>query len=443
MLSELCLTIIGLIEGFNMPAYRKFVRESQYWNTDQILSYQNGKLRDLVNHAYEHVPYYRNLFDTMHLAPSDIQTVDDLKKLPVLHKSDILADPDSFIADNAEKYKPVHHHTGGTTGVPFQYINDRKSWALNWALKMRQFEWAGYRYGHDRLGVMAGGSLNPHKGMSLSHRFWRRVNNYYSMPITTMDEPTMDRYYEEMKRQKIKFLRGYPSAIATFARHLINRGLQLPLQSVFTTAEMLYPFQRELIRAAFGCETFDAYGCGDGMGQAVECSQHDGLHICHECSILQIVGADGTPVGNLEEGEVVLTSLMDYAMPLLRYAPGDRAVSAEKTCPCGRSMPMIAKIIGRTSDVFRLSNGRTINGLSIPFEELTNVIDRFQIVQESENRVVLNLESRSPLSGERISSFKKMMEVYCGEGIDVDVKVLDKIEVPASDKFRYVISKVK
>ena len=442
MFSRFFLWLLGKKEGFDMAANRRFVRQTQYWSTQQIAQYQNEKLQELIQHAYHHVPYYHDYFKAHGLLPEDIKTIADLSKIDVIHKIDVQNHPEHFMADNASEFHPIRHHTGGTTGIPFVYYNDRKSWALNWALKMRTFEWGGYSYGIDRLGVMAGGSLTPKKNMGWKHYIWRWINNYYTMPISHMTGEIMSGYVVQLRKQKIKFLRGYPSALVTFAEYILKNKIELSMKAVFTTAEMLYPHQRKIIESAFQCKVFDVYGCGDGMGQATECENHKGMHVCFETSIMQMLDANGNEVKEGDVGEIVLTSLNDYAMPLIRYAPGDMALKASSGCDCGRNMPMIEKIIGRSSDVFRLSNGRILNGLSIPFEELSQDLKQFQIVQESENRVVIYVIPKYDLSDVQKQSILNIIQFHCGDGIVVELQVVDHIEVPISEKFRYIVSKI-
>jgi len=157
---------------------------------------------------------------------------------------------------------------------------------------------------------------------------------------------------------------------------------------------------------------------------------------------MHIVDESGQEVKAGDTGEVVLTSLYNYSMPFIRYAPGDMAIKSDKKCDCGRSFPMIDKIIGRSSDIIKLINGRVINGLSIPFEELTTEVEKFQIVQEASDRVEVLLVPRGELTQEHIESIEKMLSFHCGEEVKVKAKIVDSIEVPKSEKFRYVISKV-
>jgi phenylacetate-CoA ligase len=442
MKSKLFFYLLGLTNGFNMSAYKRFVNESQYWSPEQIEKYQMEMLTPLLQHAFDHVPYYRRLFDSLNLKPIDIRKTSDLHILPVIRKQDIMQNPHDFIPDNYKNFKHKKGHTGGTSGSPFPYYVDIKAWGMNWAVNMRTFDWAGYQYGKDRLAVMAGGSLVPTEGKGFKKRIMHYVNNYFTMQITHMDSTIMDEYYSEIKKQKIRFLRGYPSAIYSFAEYLSEKQKQLPLEAVITTAEMLYPHQRDLMKKVFACDVFDTYGCRDGMGMAVECEKHNGMHICPELSIMHIVDESGQEVKAGDTGEVVLTSLYNYSMPFIRYAPGDMAIKSDKKCDCGRSFPMIDKIIGRSSDIIKLINGRVINGLSIPFKELTTEVEKFQIVQEASDRVEVLLVPRGELTQEHIESIEKMLSFHCGEEVKVKAKIVDSIEVPKSEKFRYVISKV-
>ena len=441
--NKIALYLLGKKEGFDMKTLKDFVARTQHWTIEQWRTYHNEHIPPLIKQAYTNVPFYRQWFDAAGIKPEDIQTVDDLEKIPIVRKPDLIAHGADFCAINASEYAMIHHHTGGTTGTPCAYDMDRYSWALNWALKMRTFEWGGYTYGEDELGVMAGGSLIPGACGGWKNRLWRYVNNYYSMPASHLTIEILEQYYNYLKNNQVRFLRGYPSALTTLAEYIQEHHGTLPMQAVFTTAEMLLPHQRKIMEEAFQCKLFDTYGCGDGMGHATECEVHGELHVCEECSILQIVDENGKEVHDGEEGEIVLTALYHYGFPFIRYAPGDRAVKSEKKCECGRETKMIRVLNGRSSDNFKLANGKIINALSLPFEELTDEVAQFQIVQEALDKVELLLVPKNEIPPQRIKDFESLLAYHCGEGIQVIVRIVDHIELPHSGKLRYVISKVQ
>lgn len=441
--SKLALYLLGKKEGFNMSAIRRFIHETESWTSEDWKQYHNEHISALIEHAYTHVPFYHNLMDKLGLKPSDIRSVEDLSKLPVIHKLDLIEHFEEFKADNFNSYPMIHHHTGGTTGTPCAYYTNRYSWAMNWGLKMQTFEWAGFHYGEDCLGVMAGGSLTPGKKAGWKHQLWRYVNNYYSMPVTLLTDEKLDEYYHHLKTHKIKFLRGYPSTLSTLAEYVNRTYKTLPVQAVFTTAEMLLPHQRNLMEKVFACKLYDTYGCGDGMGHATECDAHGELHVMEHCSIMQIVDDRGNEVGDNEEGEIVLTALYNFGFPFIRYAPGDRAIKSTKLCACGRQTKMIKTLVGRTADNFKLANGRVFSAFSLPIEDLTDELAQFQVVQEAKDEVSLLIIPKGEISKERINSLHDLLAYYCGAGIKVTVKVVDHIDLPSSGKMRFVVSKVK
>ena len=440
--NKIALYLLGKKEGFNMNALKDFVNQTQYWSQEQWREYHNKLIYPLVKQAYTNVPFYHQWFETAGIKPEDIRLVEDLDKIPIVRKKDLIAHGADFRATNASNYAMIHHHTGGTTGTPCAYDMDRYSWALNWALKMRTFEWGGYTYGEDELGVMAGGSLIPGARGGWKNRLWRYVNNYYSMPASHLTAEMLEQHYSYLKNHHVRFLRGYPSALTTLAEYIREHHGVLPMQAVFTTAEMLLPHQRRIMEETFQCKLFDTYGCGDGMGHATECEAHGELHVCEECSILQIVDEKGKEVHDGEEGEIVLTALYNYGFPFIRYAPGDKAVKSEKKCVCGRETKMIRVLNGRTSDNFKLANGQILNAFSLPIEALTDEIVQFQIVQEAVDKVSLLIIPKGTISSKRLMELKSLLEYHCGEGIEVEVKVVDGIDLPESGKMRFVVSKI-
>lgn len=438
--SYLTFFLLGKRYGFNLKKYLNLINESQLWDKQKIDDYQNSHLQLLIKHIYNKVPYYKQTFDELGLRPEDIKTKDDLNKIPIVNKQIVTERYNDFLSTDIAKRNVSKRHTGGTTGVAFEYFIDMEFWAFNWAMKVHTYEQAGYVPGRDKIGVLAGGSLLPQQGMGIKSRLWRFSQNVYSMPITRMNDKILDQYEKNIKKLRIQFLRGYPTSVYTLAKHILNKGNILPLKAVFTTAEMLYLHQREIIEKAFDCKIFDQYGCGDGGGHASECKAHDGLHHYFETSIMEIV-KDGDNVKEGETGELVFTSLLNYSMPFIRYAPGDLAVKGNSNCLCGRKSEKITKIIGRSSDIIEFSNGNILNGLSIPFEAWTDKIKRFQIIQKEKDTVEVLFIPIKEFKDSDIIKAKKIMQYQCGVGVKILITLVDEIPLPKSGKFRYVISK--
>ena len=440
--SQLVFNLLGKRYGFDLTNMVSFVGENQFWSDDQIYAYQFEQLKKLISHAYLKVHYYHKVMNDLGMKPGDFKCIDDLKHFPIIGKDDIMHDYDSFLASGFKEYHPMERSTGGTTGVPFKYYNDVYSWGLNWATKIRTFSWGGYRFGEDRIAVLKGGSMLGKGDFSPVTRFWKYLHNYYTIPIINMTPETMDFHFRKIVSGKIRFIRGFPSALYTFSKYLASKGVTYPMKGVFTSAEMLYDYQRQVIEQVFGHYIIDAYGCGDGMAGANQCELHDGYHANIETCYMEITDDSGesTPPG--AEGNVVVTSLHDYAMPLIRYAPGDMAIPSRTKCKCGRNLPLLSRIIGRSADLFHLPNGRVLNGLSIPFEDWFEKIEKFQLIQEKTDLVVLRLVPKENYTPADEKHMYKLLAHNLGEGVTIKLDYVDHIDNTAAGKFRYIISRV-
>ncbi len=420
----------------------RFVNENQYWPQDRIEEYQVMQLRSLLEHAYKHTKYYRRVMDELGIKASMVKDLTILKQFPIIGKQEINQCWQDFVADNAKQYHPMHRVTSGTTGVTFKYLNDAKSWGLNWATKERTFSWGGYTFGKDKIATLKGGSMLRRAKPSLSGRFWKYLHNYHDLSVVHLSDTNMEQYYREMIDLNIKFLRGFPTAVYTFAKYIADKHGSLPLKATFTSAEYLQDFQRELIKDTFKTNHIDAYGCGDGMGGANQCEQAKGYHINIETSIMEIIASNGSDCLPGEEGEIVLTSLHDYAMPLVRYTPGDVAKVASGPCPCGRSLPLLERIVGRTSDLIDLPNGRSLNGIAVPFAEWADKIEKFQLWHTKPDEVILKVIPKEGFTRQDIDHINEIMTYHLGPEIRFAVDLVDDIPLSESGKFRYVVSKI-
>ena len=440
--SQITFFLLGKKYGFNLAKMVDFVNQNQYWGEEHIYDYQLTELKKIVKHAYDNVPFYRKTMQAMGMKPEDFESLNDITNFPVISKKEIMADSDSFLAKDFSCYHPMERSTGGTTGVPFKYYTDTKSWGLYWATKIMSFSWGGYRFGADKIAVLKGGSMLRKGDFSLKTHFWKYLHNYYTIPIMNMTSESTKYYFDQIVKRKIRFIRGFPSALFTFARHLDNEGIRYDMKGIFTSAEMLYDHQRQLIERVFGRSIIDLYGCGDGKAGAYQCELHQGYHVNIETSYMEILGPSGEETRPGEEGEIVVTSLHDYAMPLIRYAPGDRAIKGKAKCECGRTRPILDKIIGRTADLFELPNGRTLNGLSIPIEDWIEKVEKFQLIHELPDLIRLKIIPKPSYSKKDEKAIMDLLRYNAGEGIDICINIVDEIEHTSGGKFRYVISKV-
>ena len=443
---NILLPINDLIEGTDISRQLTLLEKSQWWKPEDLQDYQNKRLRSLIHHAYTNVPYYHSLFRSLGLSPSDITTKEDLIKLPILTKEDIRKNPESFIAQNVPQKSLIHGTTSGSSGKVFEYYIDKNTRSISRAAGLRGWGFAGYSVG-DKIVTLAGSSLLP-KNVPLYTKI--RFNFSRNLPLSSynLNSERLDEYLQQIIRFNPRYVRGYPSSIAILAERALEQGVDaINLDGVMTTAETLSKSQREMISSAFHCDVFDQFGCFDGGANACECDQHSGYHISVEWSVHEFLDDSGFPVAPGENGHIILTDLWNYAMPFIRYDAGDMGVPTDRRCSCGRGLPLLERITGRTVEQIVLPDGKRLPGLLLTdvFEHgdvVTAILD-YQIIQENVDEFVINIVKSDRYSPAITTEIQKFFWGHLGRDVEIRFNLLDEIPRTDANKRRIVICKVK
>lgn len=444
---DIILPFSDIISGTNISQELKFLEKSQYWKPRELEDYQNKKFRALIKHTYEHVPYYHNLFNSLNLKPDDLKTKESLNKLPILSKDEIRNNKDNFLARNIKKTNAMEMVTSGSSGKIFEYLIDKKVLSISRAMGLRGWEFAGYSMG-DRIVTIAGSSLLS-KNMNFSKKIRFKISRNYALSSYNMDNKKIKNYVQQIIKFRPKFIRGYPSSLGIIADYLLENRIQdIKLKGIMTTAETLTNRDRLNISEAFNCEVFDQCGCNDGGENLWECKEHVGYHIGVERTIHEFINEAGETVSNNENGRIILTDLWNYTMPLIRYDAGDIGVPTDEICPCGRGLPLIKSIKGRTADKIILPNGFSIPGLTITdiFDFDKAIIDRvreYQIIQEKINEFTINIVKNVNYDDESSKKICKYFEDHMGIPLEIKFNFVSDIPKTNANKRRLVISNVK
>ncbi len=428
--------------GTSMLKHLKTLEETQWWPSERLRELQNEKLRALIKHAYINVPYYRRVFEEGSLTDKDIQTVEDLQKLPILTKNDIRQNFSNLMSKDIKHRQSILNSTAGSTGEPLRFYLDMDCVSVAWASTFRAWEWAGYELG-DKRATLGGSSLVPRTPPPFKQRLRDMAERNLKLSAFDMDEQAMGAYAQKLTSYRPKFLRGYASAMYTFACYLRTTGINnIRPKAVFATAEMLLPEHREIIERQFGCRVFDNYGCYDGGANACECDKHQGHHLAVEKAIAEFT-CDSTPVPTGKGDEILLTDLHNYAMPFIRYAVGDMGIISQEECSCGRGLPLIETIQGRVSDFIITPEGTKIHGefFSHIFWEMTSFM-QFQIVQESQDSLVINVVPFPTADPSKINEeARKIEDTLCLRTGRMAIKVeqVEKIHITKAGKYKFII----
>ena len=432
------IKILDLLAKSNIQKWLKFFNKTKNWNSDQIKEYQNIELKKILKHAYENTEFYSNY-------KIDIREIgiDNLHQLPVIRREDISLNLNKMIPLIMDKYKPIQRSTGGTTGDPLKYYSDKDSWSLAWALKYRDWSYGKYHIG-DKMALLAGASLIPNDKTAFKRRIWNYINGFHPFSTTHYNEAMLAQYYNIIKKNNIKFLRGYPTSILSFAEFVKNKNKNLDINSIFTTAEVLESEHRLFIEEVFNCKIFDQYGCADAGGHASECQYNVGMHMSFESSICEVINIEKNYDGS-QIGELVYTNLTNYAMPTIRYAPGDIAeIINQKKCECGRDTFKINKIVGRTTDRIQFSNGYILAGPA--FNNIFRKFDlvSYQLIQNTKDTLDINVVKNKNFNTNQENKILKIMQYHCGESVRISLNYVDEIGVSKiSGKHRFIISNVE
>ena len=418
--------------------------KSQWLKPGEIIDLQKKRLKVLIKHAYDNVPYYKRAFRERGLTPDDIKTKKDLHKLPIIDKNTVRDHFDELKAANFRTWKPILRTTGGTTGKPLRYFSDPGEHSVFWADLWRAWTWAGYELGDRRATI--GGSRPPSQGFSFGSFVRSRIMER-SLSLSSFDvtPEAMAGHVEQLRDFKPKIVRGYPSSLYLFAKYMKKNAVSgLGIESVISISEQLYDHQRKAIEGAFGCPVFDNYGCPDGGVVASECEDHE-YHLNSENAIVEIV-KDGDVLGFGEEGEIVSTNLVRLAMPFIRYKTGDMAVASDEESRCGRGLEMLSSLMGRTSGYFVLSDGALLAGVNLAavFNEISSEIHikQYQVVQESRGEAtVLIVEDVGFDRSDRDLISNSLYEHTQGK-LAVEVRSVDDIPLTEAGKRRSFISKL-
>lgn len=437
---ESAYRLVDLVRRTDTARTYRDLLQSEGQPAAALKALQFERLKALLCHAGQRVPYYRRLFARVGFDPEQLSDVGGIQQLPILTKDEVREHFEELKADDFARWEPRKTQTGGSTGKPLITFKDRRSHTYLTANNHRAWHAGGYNLGDPYI-TLAHGSLLPGRG-SLKNAVYFLLQHSTLIKCYHMDEDVLAGALRTIRASRGRFMFGYSSStylLASFAR---KKGLDMTgtLAALFTTSDMLYPHQRALIEEVFGARVFDIYGCPEGGIISFECKEHNGYHVNAESALVEVVSPG--PGG---QGRIVSTPLFNYAFPLIRYETGDVGSLAIETCACGRGLPRIAQIGGRMRDFVVLKDGRHIHGAF--FNHLDALyqsawIEKYQVSQESVDHLIVRISCLRPPQAAELDRIRDCLH----RGLLPDLRIdfdLNGVELAPSGKFRLIVSKVK
>jgi len=431
-ISRIISPILFRIRGIDIFGNRQWLLDAEKWTRQERDEWRLQRLGDMIEHCWDHVPFYRDLWSGQGIKIRRPRNLEEIQAFPVVDRDVYREHRDRIVADNLRIIPHKDDATGGTTGTPLKYKQDLALHALRYGFGLIGYHFAGYNYGDD-VCVIAGGSILPGQA---SHR--NRIRNWlergHGISCVGMNSEVAKRCLDVIRRHNPVIIHGYPSMIAEFCNIIKDDNFSFKsVKAIITTAEMLYPHYRSRIEETLGVPVFDHYGCNDGGMASFECEFHRGLHYNDLESIIEVISPDASGVG-----PAVITNLWNRSMPFIRYMNGDQIALAKEPCACGRVYPVISSVYGRTGDILRFPNGRSLGapGLTLIFKKLP--IDGWQVAQTGSNSIEIRIKAKQPLNTDDEKYIHQVIHQHLTTDVNIGIRYVNELATTSRGKLKPV-----
>lgn len=400
------------------------LRKMLSWSPDRILHWQTEKMRLLIKDAYQYSPYYHQLFDSLSLTPDDIRSFEDLERIPPLTKEIIREHYDEILLQGKTGLHFRHCSTGGSTGNPARYVKDNDSWGFDNAFNFLMWKQTGYRLG-DRFLALGSSSLFPTTKKSVLHSLYYGIRGKIPFNAMNLSAERLEDCVRLIRRKNIHYIYGYASSIFLLARYVEEHRLEtsIHIKACFPTSEILTDVYRSTMERVFGCVVSDMYGAHDG-GIVAHCIK-GGYKVGYNC-IVQIKG--GT-----DKGPALLTDVTSTAFPFIRYELGDDLELGTGYSDYFNGQ-VLNSIIGRTSDLIELENGRVLTGpgFTILFSKLH--IEGYRVYKSDYQEITVEIVKGKGFTEQEEKLIIDTMHKHAGEDCTIKVRYADKLVNRANGK---------
>ena len=425
------------------------MKEYEYKSIGKCIELQKTLLFNILDYSMNNVPYYKDIANKNEIKISKEGIFEDIKKLPILNKR-ILRDQFANLKSTAFGDKYFENTSGGSTGEPVVFFQDISYNEKGKAVKIFFDEWAGKKDGEKKIKLWGSETDILEGSQGINGLINTYLLNTILLNSFRMSEKNMMKYVEIINKEEPKMMEAYVQSIYELSKFIVNNALQIySPKGIITSAGTLYPDQKKLIEEVFNTKIYNRYGSREVGDMACSCEKDEGLHLNIFNQYIEILNNDMEPCKPDEFGQVYVTTLNNYVMPLIRYKIGDIAVPAEdEQCSCGRGLPLIKKVEGREISVFRTKDGKIIPGeffihfIGVVFNK--GFISKFQVIQRDYDSIIIKVVVIDKRSFDNninkiIASIKKVM----GQDCNVKFEFVDDIEPLKSGKYLYTVSEVE
>jgi phenylacetate-CoA ligase len=416
------------------------------WSKQKLKEYQEKRLRAVLRHAYDSVPLYHEKFRRAGLSPSDVKSLEDLAKLPITRKDELRqVDPLKLVSGHYRIEELKVLRTSGSHGKPFRFYISHSEDDWRKSIYLRANISCGQRP-RDRWVV-----ITAPRHFSDTTNIQRLLRIYAQRCISVFDR--VDEQAQVIRKAKADVLDGYSGALFLLAKEAERQGIrEIQPRLVFGSADLIDESSSKLIERVFNAPYYDQFGCAEVDRTAWQCPEKVGYHMDADSVITQFVDSEGNEVSPGETGEIVYTSLFNFAMPFIRYSIEDLGKPSSEVCPCGRTLPLMEVVVGRKDSLLILPNQRVISPRALTvamsmFEYYEN-IDQFRVVQKKEDLFEVFIKMKNNTLTDKVVE-RKLSSHFCEmlglslQDVTFDVNFVESIPLSKSGRLMAVTSEVK
>jgi len=423
---------------------QKYLRElcaTQWLETEVLQQQQWERVQKIVEYAFTHCPYYRSRYASLGF-DGKLRSWQDFRNLPILTKRDIRDHQANLLSEAFRREELVSAKTGGSTGTALTLYFDQQCQELRNAAAMRSDRWAGWDIGMKVAAIWG----NP----PVANTFKKKLRNVLRdrvIYLDTMDinDASIQRFIDCWRRERPRMIFGHAHSIYILALSLQRLKIRdLHPEGIIATSMMLLEPERCVIEAVFGCQVTNRYGCEEVGLIACECERHAGLHLNIDHLIIEFLKENGTEAEPGEEGDILLTDLLNHGMPLIRYRVEDRGVPSNRKCGCGRGLPLMERIVGREADFLKRPDGSLVAGVSLVERTLTAIpgIEQMQLLQNDLHRLLVRVVPDSHFSEATQSNLQNELQVVFGSEMVIEIQIVSCLYQTSAGKYRFAICNI-
>jgi len=412
--------------------YYRLIKRMNSWSAKEIQEWQNDRVKELIKHFYDNTLFYKNLFDKNGLSISDINTVEDLIKIPAINKKIILENYEDLIPKNICDIKHRKASTGGSTGDPLRYLLDVRTWSYTTAIKIYSWQTTSYLYG-DKYVALGSSSLFPTTKKSWKHIFYFFLRNGIPLNGMNLSDKKLAEYIEIIQRNKVNYVYGYASALYLLAKFINKNNIKHSIKGCFPTSEILTDSYRKEMELAFNGSVMDCYGARDGGITAYEITK--GIYNVSYNSYAEIENCYIQDTGSL-----LVTDLLNFAFPFIRYQIGDEVEMPKNQLKSNYNGQVFTKILGRTSNIIKLDNGNVLTGpgFTILFRDLN--VKAYQISKINGSEIKIKIQRGANYADAEEKLILETFKKHAGNDCVLEIEYIDEFEKNANGKLNYFIN---